>query len=289
MKKIIIGSANFNQSYSLKNNKIYFHEIKRLFKIAKKNKILRIDTSPNYKNSEKIIGKLKFSGQKVISKIGKIPLNLKKNKLETFLNLQVLNSIKNLKVKKLDCILIQNSDILLTERGKFIFDILNRLKKRKKIGKIGISIYDFKNLKKIISRFKIDVIQTPFSIVDKRLVDDGWLKKLVKLKIEVHVRSIFLQGVLLTKKNELPTKLKFLSKYWEKWDTWQKSNKISSLEACFAFVHHTNGIKGIVIGLNNSKQLEQIINLKTIKKIKKFPELKIKNRGQIDPLKWLNL
>lgn len=289
MKKIIIGSANFNQNYSLRNNKIDFGEIKKLFKIAKKNKILSVDTSSNYKNAEKIIGKFKFKNQKIITKIGKIPTKLKtRKKIEKFLTFKVLDSIKNLKVKTLDCILLQNSEILLSEKGEIIFKVLSELKKKKKIRKLGISIYEFKNLKKILNKFKIDVVQAPLSIVDKRLIETGWLKKLVKLKIEVHVRSIFLQGILLLRNDKLPKKLNFLKKYWSKWDLWQKKNKISALEACFIFIKQTKGIKGIVIGFNDSKHLQQILNIKK-KKMKKFPNFKIKNRCLIDPVKWLDL
>ena len=79
--KIILGSANFDQIYGKKKNFIKKSEIKKLFKLAKKNKIKTIDTSPLYNKSEKIIGLLNNNRFKIISKIPKLPKNIKrKNK-----------------------------------------------------------------------------------------------------------------------------------------------------------------------------------------------------------------
>ena len=76
--KIILGSANFDQTYGIKKNFINKNEIKKLFNLASKNKIKTIDTSPLYNKSEKIIGLLNNERFRIISKIPKIPKNIKK-------------------------------------------------------------------------------------------------------------------------------------------------------------------------------------------------------------------
>ena len=70
------------------------------------------------------------------------------------------------------------------------------LKKDKLIKKFGYSIYDFKNLKKICKSFKPDILQCPYSILDRRIEKNNLLEFLKHNKIELHVRSIFLQGLL---------------------------------------------------------------------------------------------
>ena len=69
--KIILGSANFDQIYGVKKNFIKKSEVKRLFQIAAKNRIKTIDTSPLYKNSEKLSGLLNKKRFKIVSKIPK--------------------------------------------------------------------------------------------------------------------------------------------------------------------------------------------------------------------------
>ena len=93
---------------------------------------------------------------------------------------------------------IRRPNLLLKTKGKKIFHLLNQLKKNKKISKIGITIYDTKNLNSIIKKFKIDFIQLPYNFLNYEVFNKT--KKLIqRKKIEIHLRSIFLQGLLLKK------------------------------------------------------------------------------------------
>lgn len=76
--KIILGSANFDQTYGIKKNFIKKNEIKKLLSLASKYKVKIIDTSPLYSKSEKIIGSLNNNRFKIISKIPTPPKNTKK-------------------------------------------------------------------------------------------------------------------------------------------------------------------------------------------------------------------
>ena len=53
---------------------------------------------------------------------------------------------------------------------------LKELKKNKLIKKVGISIYDFYNLEKLIDLDLFDIIQCPFNIIDQRLQSNKILK-----------------------------------------------------------------------------------------------------------------
>ena len=264
--KIILGSANFNQIYGIKKNFIREQEIKKLFNFAWKNKIRTIDTSPLYNQSEKIIGSLNKNRFKIISKVPKIPLNIKRKNIEKWIKQTTIHSLKNLKIKRFECLLLHNTDCLLGKNGNEIYQSLKNIKKKKMTKQIGISIYDYTMLKKIIKKFKFDLIQAPLNILDQRLVKSGWLQKLKNKKIKVHARSIFLQGVLLLKHNKLPKRLKKLTKSWIVWEKWLKKNKLTPLKVCLASVFSHNNLDGVVVGYNSTKQLKQILKLKDEKK-----------------------
>ena len=287
--KIILGSANFNQIYGITKNFIKKKEIKRSFNLALKNNIRIIDTSPFYNKSEKIIGLLNNDKFKIISKIPKIPRNIKKKNIKKWVKLKVSNSLKNLKIKKFECLLLHNVDSLLSKNGNEIYKNIKNMKTIGLTNKIGISIYDFNILDKILKKFKFDLIQAPFNILDQRLVTTGWLKKLKKRKIKVYVRSIFLQGILLLKHNQLPEKLKKLNKNLIIWENWLKKNKFKPLQVCISFVLNQRQLDGIVVGYNNKNQLNQILKQKKMKSSFSIPNLNIRNRKLIDPRKWLNL
>jgi hypothetical protein len=287
--EIILGSANFNQIYGITKNFIKKKEIKRSFNLALKNNIRIIDTSPLYNKSEKIIGLLNNDKFKIISKIPKIPRNIKKKNIKKWVKLKVSNSLKNLKIKKFECLLLHNVDSLLSKNGNEIYKNIKNMKTIGLTNKIGISIYDFNILDKILKKFKFDLIQAPFNILDQRLVTTGWLKKLKKRKIKVYVRSIFLQGILLLKHNQLPEKLKKLNKNLIIWENWLKKNKFKPLQVCISFVLNQRQLDGIVVGYNNKNQLNQILKQKKMKSSFSIPNLNIRNRKLIDPRKWLNL
>ena len=286
--KIILGSANFDQIYGIKKNFIKKSEIKKLFNLALKNKIKTIDTSPLYNKSEKIIGLLNNNRFKVISKIPKPPKNIKKKNIKKWLKQKVMISLKNLKIKKFECLLLHNANSLLCKNGDEIYKGIRNMKINGFTNKIGVSIYDFNVLDKILKKFKFNLIQAPFNILDQRLVEKGWLKKLKKRKIEVHARSIFLQGILLLKHNQLPKKLIKLSKKLMVWENWLKKNKFSSLQVCLSFVLNQRQLDGVVVGYNNTNQLNQILKLKQIKNNFSLPNLNIKDKKLIDPREWLN-
>jgi hypothetical protein len=286
--KIIIGSANFNQIYGIKKNFIKKSEITKLLNLALKNKIKTIDTSPLYNNSEKIIGLLNNNRFKIISKIPKPPKNIKRENIKKWLKQSVMVSLKNLKLKKFECLLLHNANSLLSKNGDEIYKCIRSMKISGFTNKIGVSIYDFHVLDKILKKFKFNLIQAPFNILDQRLVEKGWLKKLKKRKIEVHARSIFLQGILLLKHNQLPKKLIKLSKNLKIWENWLKKNKFNSMQLCLSYVLNQRQLDGIVVGCNNTNQLKQILKLKKIKNNFSLPNLNIKDKKLIDPRKWFN-
>ena len=286
--KIILGSANFDQIYGIKKSFIKKSEIKKSFDLALINKIKTIDTSPTYNKSEKIIGLLNNNRFKIISKIPKPPKNIKRENIKKWLKQNVMISLKNLKIKKFECLLLHNANSLLCKNGDEIYKGIRNMKINGFTSKIGVSIYDFNVLDKILKKFKFNLIQAPFNILDQRLVEKGWLKKLKKRKIEVHARSIFLQGILLLKHNQLPKKLIKFSKKLMVWENWLKKNKFSSLQVCLSFVLNQRQLDGIVVGYNNTNQLNQILKLKQIKNNFSLPNLNIKDKKLIDPREWLN-
>ncbi len=286
--KIILGSANFDQKYGIKKNIIKKSEIKKLFNFALKKKIKTIDTSPLYNESEKIIGLLNKGRFKIISKIPKIPKDIRKKNIKKWIKKSTKTSLKNLKVKKFECLLIHNANSLLSKNGDEIYKSIKSMKTGKLTNKIGVSIYDFNLLDKILKKFRFDLIQAPLNILDQRLVNTGWLKKLKKRKIEVHVRSIFLQGILLVRYNRLPKKLKKLNKYWITWYNWLKKNKFNPLQICLSYIFNQRQLDGVILGCNSKNQLDQILKFNQMKNNFSLPNLNIKNEKLIDPREWIN-
>ena len=200
--KVIIGGAQFGSNYGIANNsgKISKIHTDKIFSLAKENKINFLDTAKNYGESEKLLGKKNLKNWNVVSKLPSLPPLIED--ISNWIESQVLDSLKSLKIKTLYGYLIHSPEQLLSNVGDEIWRALLKQKKRGLIRKIGYSIYNPKQLDKLFPEFRPDIVQSPYSILDRRLKKSGWLKKLKDKNIEIHIRSIFLQGLLLLEKRK---------------------------------------------------------------------------------------
>ena len=107
---------------------------------------------------------------------------------------------------------------------------------------------------------RIDIVQAPLNIVDRRLVVSGWLSRLHSEEIEIHTRSVFLQGLLLMPRNKIP---KIFDRWFRAWDQWSlelEKNNLSAVEACLLYPLSLPEIDRVIIGVDNVNQLNDIIN-----------------------------
>ena len=157
--------------------------------------------------------------------------------------------------------------------------ILEGLKRKKLIKNIGISAYSYNTVAKIISNFKIDVVQIPYNVLDRRFEKKFTLLK--NKKIKIYVRSVFLQGFLISNKE------KFLkSKYLKNFISFSRKNRIKRLDLCLDFVKQNKFIDKLIIGVLDVKQLKQIANSNIKQKIIYTKKLSTDNLNIIDPRKW---
>ena len=79
--------------------------------------------------------------------------------------------------------------------GAEIINQLQQLKQLKQIKKVGVSVYDHLQLKFVNDNFDIDLVQLPLSIFDRRMIENGMLRKL-KNKVSM-VAQFFFKGCYL--------------------------------------------------------------------------------------------
>jgi aryl-alcohol dehydrogenase-like predicted oxidoreductase len=148
---------------------------------------------------------------------------------------------------------------LVGERGKELYEALKAIKSKGLVSKIGVSIYDPSELAELSERFTFDLVQAPLSVMDRRLIDTGWLARLRELGIETHVRSIFLQGLLLMNPTERPRAFDRWSGLWDSYDNWLAEAGLTRLQACVRFALSFPEISRVVIGVDSVDQLKDIV------------------------------
>jgi len=289
MKKIVIGTANFGMDYGIghNQNKLIDSDIVEIINTAKKTGIDTIDTAISYGNCEKILGKIGLKNWKVITKLPQIPLEVKKP--YEWCNDQILSSLKKLNIYNLDGVLLHHPKDILKLENKDILQSLFDLKKDNIIKKIGVSIYEKRDLEDILELFCPEIIQCPLNIIDTRLLENNYLESISKLGIEIHIRSIFLQGILLNSFKELPKEFSKFQNFWIYWKTWLETNKLSPLEACIRFVNSISYVDKILVGVNSKCQLSEIIKYFEKPSINYKPSINFQKIEElIDPRFWKN-
>lgn len=276
--KFCLGTVQFGQKYGFFNKKkITDIEIKKIFKSINQEKIKFLDTALSYGESQIKVGKFKKKNFKIVSKL----IFDKDIKL---IDKDFEKLLKQLKSNNIYALLVHNPDVLLTKKSKLIFNYLNGLKKKKLIRKFGVSVYDPTTLNKILKKFKIDIVQFPGNVLDKRFLNKNKLKYYKSLKIELHVRSIFLQGVLVN--HDIPTSLKRFSKILKKYSNYLIRNKIEPIDFCISFIKQYKEIDKYIFGVNSLRELEQIINFKSINIKYLRRNFSFNNKNLIDPRRW---
>jgi aryl-alcohol dehydrogenase-like predicted oxidoreductase len=288
IEKIIIGTAQFGLDYGItnKNGKINDDEIDKIFNFCLNNNINTFDTAQDYGNSEKIlsINKKKYNNIKIITK------SKFKNKNISY-DENINTSI--LQFDKIDYFLLHSFDDYNSE----LINKLIEYKKKNKILKIGVSIYNVDEAKILLKDKNIDVIQLPINYIDNQWDDVEFMNLLNSRKdIEIHGRSIFLQGLLLNVPNKIPTNID--KSEFEKLNLiiinlCNKFN-LTKLELCFAYINSCNWINKFLIGIDNYEHL--INNYNIIKKNIKLNIEEIKeikhictgiNQILLNPSNWL--
>ncbi len=284
IEKIALGAAQLGGTYGITNTgpKLDLKKIDEIIVFAKNKGIKTIDTAIDY-DSESYFSDIDLSGLKINSKLPKVPGDIKK--IDKWIKEKIETSLKRLDISKINCLLLHNPNQLFEKKGREIWKSLDSLKREKIVKKIGVSIYDPHQIDEINSLFNFDVIQSPFNLFDRRLYDSGWLENKHKKETEIQVRSVFLQGLLLLKKDNLPEEFSKWSKLWERLDLFLNKYNFSNLDLLLSFIKSFEEIDTIILGIDNIRQLKEIIRSLN-KDIKNLPDIYSQDEDLINPLNW---
>jgi len=286
--KLALGTAQFGLNYGVSNTsgQVGILEVSAILKEAKKYNINTLDTAAVYGNSESVLGKVGISQFNVVTKLPPIPKGV--SNINLWVNSQVKLSLNKMCVDSISSLLLHRSSDLFEVSKRQLFDSLCELKDNGVIKKIGVSIYDPDELDALESYdIKIDAVQAPFNILDRRLETSGWLEKLNRTGIELHSRSVFLQGLLLQEKNQRSPYFNKWDGYFKRLDEWINDTNQTMLGAALNFPYSYEKINKIIVGVQNKSQLTEVISsIYQYSQLSIPDELRIDDPMLINPTNW---
>ena len=149
--------------------------------------------------------------------------------------------------------------------------------------RIGLSVYEPAELDEVWVP-ELDLIQAPFNVFDRRIVTSGWLARLNDAGVEVHARSVFLQGLLLMEKP--PSYFDPWSGALSEWSRWCETESLSPLQASLGFVMAQLGIERVIVGVDTPEHLEEILAIGDIRMASPPDTLMSDDLDLINPSRW---
>jgi|SRR5665213_1400551 len=250
LEKLGLGTVQFGQAYGVSNRsgQVPKEEAATILERAAKAGVPLLDTAANYGEAENILAALDTSAFRVVTKT----INLTHG-----LDRVIARARQSAQSLKADTLLVHAANDLKGEEGEALWNALRRLKDEGVFRKIGVSVYAADDPAALAERFHPDVMQLPFSLLDQRLLENGSLKRLQELGVEVHARSLFLQGLLFME--ELPAKLRRAGAHLERTRKTLADANVTPLAAALGFVLVRPEIAFGLVGVTSGKELEEII------------------------------
>ena len=287
MQRLALGTAQFGLNYGIANQsgQISKSEAKTMLDLAAFHGMDMLDTAIAYGDSEISLGAFDIRDFKVVTKFPPVPEECAD--IGAWIHEQLALSLTRLGMSAIYGLLLHRPEQLLGSNGTIIFQTLQDLKYDGKIKKVGISIYSPSILETTTKLFRFDLIQAPFNLIDRRLHNSGWLSRLKDDGVEIHARSVFLQGLLLIPQADRPPKFTEWDDLWEIWDIWIKEHNISAIQACLAFPLSFREIDRVIVGADNAIQLREIITAANGALLVDLPDLNSEAEKLINPYNWV--
>lgn len=125
----------------------------------------------------------------------------------------------------------------------------------------GVSVYTPDEFSRALSLPSLRIIQAPFSLFDRRVIEMGLLARAEAAGKRVYLRSIFLQGLLLMGPSQLPSDLAFAAPQIEAFQAVCRAHHISPEHAAIGYALHVTDGCGLVIGCDSVGQLRTNIEI----------------------------
>jgi len=291
--KLSLGSAQFGTNYGISNSNgvVTNSEIQRILELANVSGISSIDTAVSYGNSEETLGLCGDLSQfDIVTKSIQFKKKILTKTDADELELEFNKSLSRLKLDSVYGLMIHLPSDLLAQGGEWLFERLCYLRSQNKTKKIGVSIYSPLDVDQVLSKFDIDLIQVPLNIFDQRLIQGGQLTKLKTLGVEVHARSIFLQGLLLMDTKSLPVYFDTIKSKHAKLHQLAMELETTPVKLCVDFLKNSVEIDKIVCGVSSFQEFQELLNCyaSDIKGVEiDFEALSVSDLDIIDPSRWV--
>jgi aryl-alcohol dehydrogenase-like predicted oxidoreductase len=264
MSRLTLGTAQFGLDYGITNpgGRVQDEEVAAILALAAHSGIDTVDTARLYGESEASIGRNSPAGAdfRIVTKTPKFGNAGDAAQAADDLRDAFETSLQALGRASVYALLLHDPQDLLGPFGTALWAVLEDLKQSGQVAKIGVSAYEGSEIDAALDLYSIDVVQLPFNAIDQRLAEGGQLDRLHRAGVEIHARSVFLQGLLLAPFEAIPRKFEPVRSTVERIDKAFADRGLSRLEGLLASVFTHHEIDRVVVGVTSTQELDASIS-----------------------------
>ena len=195
--RLALGTVQFGLDYGISNRtgRVPPHGVAKILDEASAAGVETLDTAVAYGESEAILGAVLESEGMSFEIVSKFPRDVDPRQLKDTLQ----GTLRRLRMPRIKAYLAHDSACL---RNTTIQEQLACAKDQGLISQFGVSVYSPDELHQLMDRGPaFDMVQLPLNVFDQRF--RTMLPELKRRGVEVHVRSVFLQGLFFLEPERL--------------------------------------------------------------------------------------
>lgn len=274
--RLVLGTAQFGLAYGITNQSGRISEAAAAEVLARAEAggIDTLDTASAYGAAEAVLGRLGAAARfRIVTKLAAPPEGLANAARAAAARLG----------RAPDAILLHDANALAGAQAPAMARALLDLREAGLTAGIGVSVYAPDQLEAALAQLRPDLVQLPFNLFDRRFVPA--IARLAGLGVEVHARSLFLQGALLAPAT--PPALGFAESRFAAFRALLARHRIGALEACLAAGLAVPGLSRLVIGVAGADELAAILACRPPPVLPEaFATLACNDPGLIEPSRW---
>jgi aryl-alcohol dehydrogenase-like predicted oxidoreductase len=282
--QLALGTVQFGLAYGIAGRgcAVPENEVRAILEQAWRRGVRTLDTAAAYGDIEQRLGRL-IEGLpfRVISKIPAIPPELSDAAAGCWAVDQAQRSRKRLGAA-LDRVMLHRAEDLKGERGRVVWRELQAWGSGESI-RLGASCYEPGTCLELLREHGIALAQLPGNALDQRIAREI---PHTRAELEIHLRSVFLQGLLLMEAEAVHARLPSATDAIRTWQLWCRQRNLSPLSAALSLVRSFHAISFIVVGVDSEAQFVEIAKAWEEASVIAAPELACENLSIIDPRLW---
>jgi len=257
-----LGTVQFGQAYGISNarGQVRPDEVAAILDAAADAGCAVLDTAALYGDSEGVLGRCPAVRRfRVVSKTVQFRTGSIGPTEAAALRAGIESSLTRLRLERVHGLMIHHADDLLVPGGERLWAVLQQARAEGLAGRIGASVYDASQIARLLDRYPLEIVQVPLNVLDQRLIASGQLENLQRRGIEVHARSVFLQGLLLMPPEMVHPRFAPVQPLLRAFHAAAAERGLTPLQAAMAFVRDRAELSAIVVGVTCVDELDQCL------------------------------